>query len=50
MREMKPWTTSLVVVISVAATWVGVYNFEWLLNKTCVVQTLPNFSNHCSQK
>jgi hypothetical protein len=36
MRETKPLTTTLVVMIS-----------EWFLNSTCLAKTVPQLSKHC---
>lgn len=47
MHEIKPWTTTLVVIVSIIATSIGVYNLEWFLNSTCVVNTMPTISKHC---
>ncbi len=41
MREIDPWVTILVIVISVIATAIGVYNFELFLNFICLIDTLP---------
>lgn len=49
MREIKPWTTTVVVIVSIIATAIGAYNLEWFLNATCVVHTMPANSKHCKQ-
>ncbi len=49
MHEMKPWTTSLVVIISVIATSIGAYNLEWFLNTACLIDTMPTISKNCKR-
>ncbi len=49
MREIKPWTTTVVVIISIIATYMGVYNLEWFLNTICVINSMPNMSKHCQR-
>ncbi|BAZ31589.1 hypothetical protein NIES4074_40620 [Cylindrospermum sp. NIES-4074] len=47
MHEIKPWTTTLVVIVSVIATSIGVYNLELFLNTTCLIDTMPANLKHC---
>lgn len=49
MREIKPWTTSVVVIVSIIATSIGVYNLERFLNTVCMIDTMPAISKHCKQ-
>ena len=49
MREIKPWTTTLVVTVSIIATSIGVYNPELFLNTVCLINTMPAISKHCKQ-
>ncbi len=47
MRDRNPWTMWIVVVVAVSATAIGIHNFEWFLNVTCLVDTMPTTSRHC---
>lgn len=47
MPEIKPWTTTLVVAVSIIATSIGVYNLESFLNTVCLINTMPTISKYC---
>ncbi len=47
MREIKPWTTSVVVMVSIIATSIGVYNLELFLNTVCLINTMPAVNKDC---
>jgi hypothetical protein len=41
MPERDPWTTALVIMVSVIAVKIGVHNLEWALNAVGLIDTLP---------
>lgn len=47
MREQNPRTTTLIVLVSIIVTVIGVYNFERFLNVVCLIDTMPTLSKHC---
>ncbi len=47
MRDPQHLTITLVVIVSIIATAIGVQNFERFLNTMCLIDTMPTINKHC---
>jgi hypothetical protein len=46
MPVRDPWTTILVIIVSITATVIGYRNLEWALNAVDLIDTMPSKSDH----
>ncbi len=42
MYQRDPWTTALVIFVSIITLIIGIHNLEWGLNAIGVIHTMPS--------